>query len=203
MRLLRVLLKLPTWLANQLASRGWALVLRAPGMRIHHSSRIVGQSAMQIGTGFQAGPGLWLHAFSSYGTQVFQPRLVLGERVCCSDQVHIACADSVTLGDDVLIGSKVHITDHNHGQYSGPGPHSSPDQAPGLRTLSVAPVVIESRVFLADGVIVLPGVRIGSGTIVGANAVVTTDLPADCLCVGAPARAIKRFDRASSRWLPL
>lgn len=202
MRALRILLKLPSWVASSVASRGWARILRTSRMRIHHSSRILGPESIEIGQGFQAGPGLWLHAIPSYSGQAFQPRLVIGQRVCCSDQVHIACASSVSLGDDVLIGSKVHITDHNHGSYSGTGNHSSPEQAPAVRPLSVAPVVIGSRVFLSDGVIVLPGVQIGDGAVVGANAVVTHDLPPNSLCVGAPARPIKKFEPATQKWIP-
>jgi acetyltransferase-like isoleucine patch superfamily enzyme len=55
-------------------------------------------------------------------------------------------------------------------------------------------------VWLGDGVVVLPGVTIGEGSIVGANSVVTRSLPPGVIAVGAPARPVKFYDRAASRW---
>ena len=158
---------------------------------------------MRIGRDFRAGRLLWLEAVSQYGLQRLEPRLLIGDRVSCSDGVHIACAFTVAIGHDVLIGSKVHVTDHNHGRYSGPMPHSSPNEAPAQRALAGAPVVIGDRVFLADGVIVLPGSVIGAGTIVGANSVVCGALPADAICVGNPARPIRHFSDADGIWQPM
>jgi len=65
------------------------------------------------------------------------------------------------------------------------------------------PVRVGANVWLGDGVVVLPGVTIGEGTIVGANSVVSRDLPPRVIAVGAPARPIKAWDAASRRWLPL
>jgi maltose O-acetyltransferase len=53
------------------------------------------------------------------------------------------------------------------------------------------PIVLEERVWLGGGVIVLPGVTIGAGTVVGAGAVVTRDLPAGVVAVGSPARVLR------------
>jgi acetyltransferase-like isoleucine patch superfamily enzyme len=39
----------------------------------------------------------------------------------------------------------------------------------------------------------MPGVTIGAGTVVGANAVVTSDLPPRCVAVGAPARVLREI----------
>lgn len=164
--------------------------------------QIVGHRHLRIGSGFRAGRMLWLEAVEGYGTQTFTPRLSIGERVSCSDAVHIACAFELHIGNDVLMGSKVHVTDHNHGLYQGVGPQSSPEEPPGARELHGAPVHIGDRVFLADHVVVLPGSRIGNGVVVGANAVVRGTLPDNTLCVGAPARPIKRFDPASGAWIP-
>jgi len=48
-------------------------------------------------------------------------------------------------------------------------------------------------VWLGGGVIVLPGVTIGSDTVVGAGAVVSRDLPAGVLAVGTPARVLRHL----------
>ena len=154
---------------------------------------------MQIGAGFRAGRMLWMEAVTKYGEQRLLPTLRIGERFSASDGVHIACAYDLSIGNDVLVGSKVHITDHNHGLYQGTEA-SSPLESPASRTLSGAAVRIGDRVFLADGVVVMPGSVIGDGAIIGANSVVRGYLPSNSICAGAPARPIKLFDATTRFW---
>ena len=201
-RLLAFLYRLPTSLADRLRRLVWSRLLNTRIMCLGGQCQILGRRHLQIGTAFRAGRMLWLEAVEQYGHQSFQPRLSIGERVSCSDSVHIACAFEVHIGNDVLMGSKVHVTDHNHGRYQGEEPHSSPFDRPSARELHGAPVHIGNRVFLADNVVVLPGSRIGDGVVVGANAVVRGMLPDNTLCVGAPARPLKRFDQTSMSWIP-
>ena len=54
------------------------------------------------------------------------------------------------------------------------------------------PVIIEKNSFIGAGAVVLEGVHIGENTIIGANAVVTEDIPENCVAVGIPAKVIKR-----------
>ena len=54
-----------------------------------------------------------------------------------------------------------------------------------------APIMLGDNVWLGGGVIVLPGVTIGSATVVGAGSVVSRDLPAGVLAVGTPARVVR------------
>lgn len=54
-----------------------------------------------------------------------------------------------------------------------------------------SPIRLGDNVWLGGGVIVCPGVSVGSNTVVGAGAVVTRDLPADVVAVGSPARVIR------------
>ena len=51
--------------------------------------------------------------------------------------------------------------------------------------------ILEDRVFISVNSVVLPGVRIGEGSVVGAGAVVSRDVPAHCLVAGNPAKIIK------------
>jgi maltose O-acetyltransferase len=55
------------------------------------------------------------------------------------------------------------------------------------------PVTIADNVWLGAGAIVCPGVTIGTGSVVGAGAVVTRDLPSEVVAVGAPARVMRRI----------
>lgn len=94
-----------------------------------------------------------------------------------NDYVHIASIESVTIGRDTLIASKVFITDHNHGSFKHSDPMSSPNIPPDMRTLESSAVVIGQRVWLGENVTVLPGTIIGNGVVVGANSVVRGSIP--------------------------
>jgi lipopolysaccharide O-acetyltransferase len=154
---------------------------------------------MSIGQDFRAGPGLWLEAVTTYGKQTLSPRLVIGDRVCASHHVHIAAANYIEIGNDCLFGSRVLITDHSHGRYSSF--HDSPDLPPALRPLDGGHrVVIGRNVWLGDGVVVMPDVNIGEGSIIGANSVVTEDIPPFTAAAGAPAYVRKRFDFSTQEW---
>lgn len=93
----------------------------------------------------------------------------------------IACAKSITIGDGVFIGRNTYITDSDHHCiYSDEG-----------RTNESKEVVIENHVLIGFGAIILKGVTIGEGAIVASGAVVTKDVPANCVVAGVPARVIQ------------
>lgn len=202
-RLCRFLLLLPERLHNRLSSWIWARVLGVPSMRIHHASRILGASRIRLGQRFQAGRFLWLEAIESFNEQRFEPSIVIGDDINLSELVHIACISSIVIGDGVLMGSKVIVTDHNHGQYSGAGEHSSPDERPNRRVLHGSPVHVGARAFLGDNVVVLPGSRIGAGAIIGANSIVSGEIPPHTMAIGCPARPIRRYDAETRKWEPI
>ncbi len=107
---------------------------------------------------------------------------------------------SVSIGNNVLLASKIYISDCSHGSYAGDEYDSHPDSIPHDRPLHAKPVVIEDNVWLGEFVSVLPGVTIGRGTIVGANSVVSKDLPPYVIAVGTPAKAIKVFNHETKKW---
>jgi acetyltransferase-like isoleucine patch superfamily enzyme len=152
---------------------------------------------MKLGPGLTTGRGLRLEAFQSQGDT---PTLTIGRDVQLNDYVHIAAACSVVIGDRVLIASRVFITDHQHGSYSGSGPQDHPWSAPAERPLTCEPVWIEDDVWIGEGVCILPGVRIGRGAVVGANSTVTRDVPAQTIVAGSPAHIVKLFCIATATW---
>jgi acetyltransferase-like isoleucine patch superfamily enzyme len=89
----------------------------------------------------------------------------------------------VEVGRDCMIGPHCYITDADHGTAPGSSVKSQP-----MRT---APVIIEDEVWIGAHVVILPGVRLGQGAVVGAGSVVTQDVPADTVVVGAPARVVR------------
>ena len=126
--------------------------------------------------------------------------LKFGENVQMNDYVHITAAKSVEIGDNVLMASKIYISDCSHGSYLGDSNDSNPFTSPIARPLSVKPVKIENNVWLGEFVSVLPGVIIGQGTIVGANSVVSKSLPPNVIAVGSPAKPIKKFNFETNQW---
>lgn len=184
--------------------RSWLMGRTLDARNLHFGPRceIRGARHINMGDGFSCKGGLWLEAVSRYRDQRHHPKINIGTNVTCSQNVHISCIGEITIGNDVLIGSSVYIGDHNHGQYRCPGA-SSPDTPPASRVLSaLGPLIIEDRVFLGDKVTVLGGLRIGHGTIVAANSVVTRDLPAMSIAAGSPAKVIKIYDSSTTSWLP-
>jgi lipopolysaccharide O-acetyltransferase len=129
--------------------------------------------------------------------------LRFGSDVQINDFVHIGAQECVSIGNNVLIASRVFISDHDHGSYGDTPDCSSPDEPPMARSLRVRPVHIGDNVWIGEGASVLSGVTIGAGSIIGAGAVVTQDIPADSIAVGVPARVVRRFDRSSGRWQPV
>jgi len=172
--------------------------LKAPKFRIGPRAHLRGLSYMTIGDDFSAGEGLWLEAITRYGDDRFTPRLVIGNHVRVSHWSHIACTHSVTIGDHVLMGSKV--IDHNHGRFGNNA--TSPAIPPAQRPLDRDQFVkIENNVWLGDGVVVCPGVTMGEGSVAGANAVLTADVPPFTLVAGVPARPIRRYDTTKGTWV--
>ena len=169
-------------------------------IRLGPRSYLRGLSSIRMGEDFSAGPGLWLEAIARYKDQSFSPKIVIGDRVQISHYVHIAATHLVEIGDDVLIGSKVIITDHNHGQYSG-DVHTSPLIGPTTRPLDQdRRVVIGRNVWLGDGVVVTPGSSIGEGAVIGANSVVIGTIPPFAIAVGTPATVRKTFNFDTGKW---
>jgi lipopolysaccharide O-acetyltransferase len=121
--------------------------------------------------------------------------------VVVGDSVHIAAVRRVSIGDNVLMGSRILITDHNHGIYRGTF-QTDPNVPPQLRTLGEEGVVsIGRNVWLGDGVVVLPNTIIGDGSLVGANSVVSGEIPKHSIAVGAPAKVIRTFDTLTNHWI--
>ena len=157
---------------------------------------IRGKKYIQVSKGFTTGVGCRIEAYPETDKKV----LFFGENFQMNDYVHITAANSVEIGNNVLMASKIYISDCTHGSYIGNEDDSDPMSLPIDRPLSVKAVKIEDNVWLGEFVSVLPGVTIGEGTIVGANSVVSKSLPPYVIAVGSPAKPIKFYNFESKRW---
>jgi acetyltransferase-like isoleucine patch superfamily enzyme len=129
-----------------------------------------------------------------------EKRLIIGNNVQINDFVHITAAEKVVIEDNVLIASKVYISDCSHGSYGKNDIHDNPLSIPKNRTLITSPIHIQKNVWLGDGVCILPGVTIGEGSIIGANSVVNKSIPPYTIAAGIPVKAIKKFNFETQQW---
>ncbi len=110
--------------------------------------------------------------------------ITIGDHVLISPGVRISAAKEITIADSCMLASHSYITDSDwHGIY---------DRS--LPTGNVSPVVLEENVWIGDSAIVCKGVTIGKNSIIGAGAVVTSDIPANVIAVGNPARIVRELD---------
>lgn len=163
------------------------------GSHVSGLPRITGYENIHIGRGLRCGESVRIEAWERYGSQTFEPRIVIGDNVTLTDRCYISCADSVSIGNGCLFGRDVFVTDNLHGDTHGENLDTMPVKRP--LTLKGA-VTIGSNVWIGRQVTILPGVTIGSNSIVGANSVVSRDVPPNCVVAGVPTRVIREFDQS-------
>jgi acetyltransferase-like isoleucine patch superfamily enzyme len=127
-------------------------------------------------------------AWDSYLEDTFSPQIIIGNNVCFNTDIHIGCINKIVIGDNCLFGSRIYITDHDHGNTSSSDLSLPPIQR---KLYSKGPVIIENNVYVGEGVAILSGVTIGENSIIATNAVVTKSVPKNSLVGGVPARIIK------------
>lgn len=141
-----------------------------------------------IGKNFGSLNNLRLEALDEYEGEKYNPEIIIGDNVSFTADCHVGCINKIVIGNNVLIASKVYISDHSHGEIN----EQIKSIAPAKRKLvSKGPVIIEDNVWIGEGVSVLPNVTIGKNSIVGANAVVTKDIPPNSIVGGVPAKILK------------
>ncbi len=191
-----------------IALRGlsYRLILRAegfpsiePGVRLRHARNL------RLGANVYLDRGVYLHAcpggieigadsclMHNSELHVFNFRdlphafIKIGRGVFIGESVVIRGQGGVTIGDSVLLApmAKILAVNHNFTDVGRP----VMDQG-----ISGKGIVIEDGSWIGAGAAVLDGVRIGRGAVIGANAVVTRDVPPHCVAVGSPARVIREI----------
>src|SRR5579859_1274358 len=166
--------------------------------RIHRTCKVEGGPCIAIGARTVIHARAWLTVPVCAGSlSHHEPIIVIGSGCSIGQDCGISAIYRVTVGKDVLMGPRVWITDHNH-EYR--------DVSLAVMAQGVTRggwVVIEDNVWIATGAVIIGarGLRIGIGSVVGANAVVTADVPPHSMVVGNPARVVKRYDPAFHQWV--
>jgi acetyltransferase-like isoleucine patch superfamily enzyme len=108
--------------------------------------------------------------------------LQLGDDVGINHGSEIEAWHEVRIGNNTLLAPNVSILDHDRHEIE-----------PGAQ-MHRGPVVIGNNVWLCRNVCVMSGVTIGDGSVIGANSVVTKDIPAGVFAAGLPAKVIRQLD---------
>jgi acetyltransferase-like isoleucine patch superfamily enzyme len=120
--------------------------------------------------------------------------LLIGEGSIIGHFNHIYAVGEIEIGKNVLTADKVFISDNQHEFIDT----TVPILSQGIRQLSK--VKIGDGSWIGENVCIL-GASIGKNCVIGANSVVTKDIPDYCVAVGSPARVIKKFDSVSESWI--
>lgn len=155
-------------------------------IRMHKGSRII------IGAGSKLSTSPFNYHLSIYGpmklvTSMPEAIILIGEYT----RIHASCIHAyqkVQVGNRCLIAANCQIFDCS-------GHDLSFDRVQNrINTKGVAkPVLIGDDVWIGTGSIIMPGVRIGDGSVIAAGSVVTKDVPSMCIVGGNPARVIRTY----------
>lgn len=154
---------------------------------------IISPQYISIGNHTHFGKECQVCAYDSYlGLKhKLTPKIIIGNNVTVTDHCYISCMNRVTIGNGCLLGVNTFITDNFHGNVSLEESTIPPNQR---KLYSKGPVYIGDNVWMGRNVCIMPNVKVGDGVVIGANAVVTHDIPDNCVVGGIPAKIIKMLD---------
>lgn len=148
---------------------------------------LVGLRFTSVGVDTKFGNGIYLTSWKKINKD---PELIIGENCEFGAFNHITCINKIIIGDNCLTGKWVTITDNSHGSSEFEDLKKSPLVR---NVISKGPVVIGKNVWIGDKATILPNVIIGDGVIIGANSVVTKNIPSYSIVGGNPARILKQY----------
>lgn len=120
--------------------------------------------------------------------------LIIKDGTQINENLEISCNNFIEIGRNVLIGRNVFIGDNIHNYEYISQSILKQDLSKGGKT------IIEDDCWIGTGVCILKDVVIGKHSIVGANSVVTKNIPPYSVSVGVPAKVIKKYDFDKDIW---
>lgn len=188
------ILRAPTWVFNNrfLLFNWWRFKKVGKGVRIINPLKIDGIGSITLGDGVIINDGTWLAAMPMTGKSNVE--LVISDGSCIGHYNHIYSTSSIVIERDVLIADKVYISDNLHSYENITLPIIK------QQIKQCNKVVIGEGSWLGENVCVI-GASVGKHCVIGANSVVTKNIPDYCVAVGIPAKVIKTYDTISQRWI--
>ena len=141
-----------------------------------------------LGSGVSFGDNFYIYVNKHKGNPA--PEILIGDNCWFGADNHITANLRIEIGDNVLTGKRVTISDNNHGNSE----KETLGQAPRLReVVSKGHIRIGNNVWIGENSVVLSGVTIGDGAIIAAGAIVTKDVPPYAIVGGNAAKVIKKL----------
>jgi acetyltransferase-like isoleucine patch superfamily enzyme len=162
--------------------RGWR-ILGMPMIQRHRGSRIRIGKQVILRSWQSSNPLAPFHPVV-LATWSKNAQITIGDN-CGITGGSIVAAGQVEIGNSVLIGANVIIADTDF------HPLSATERQQTGHGGAVQPIVIEDNVFIGTNAMVLKGVRIGTGSVIGAGSVVSSDIPPNVIAAGNPARPLR------------
>lgn len=158
---------------------------------IYKPTLVIGSKLIAIGTNVLVNRGIYLCAVQDSNLKL--PKLIIGDGTTIGNYCHIVAQNKVEIGEHVLIADKVYIGDNEH-MYEN-------IEIPIImqKTRAIGSVFIGAGSWIGDNVAII-GCSIGKHCVIGANSVVTQDIPDYSIAVGNPARVIKRYSTNRMEW---
>jgi acetyltransferase-like isoleucine patch superfamily enzyme len=160
------------------------------GVRIVFPLRIIGSKYIALNDNVTLQIGAFVVAIPIGDVS---PALEIKAGTLCGNHVHIVCSKSIVIGEHVLIADKVYISDNLHGyeNINLPVMHQPLKQ--------IGTVSIGAGSWIGENVSII-GASIGKNCVIGANSVVTKNIPDYSVAVGSPAVVIKQYNTQTLTW---
>jgi acetyltransferase-like isoleucine patch superfamily enzyme len=129
-----------------------------------------------------------LTCWDTYNEKSYNPKLNIGSNCSIGEYLHVTCIGSISIGNGVLMGRRITISDNSHGNTNFSELQIQPTDRP---LISKGKIIIEDNVWIGDKATILSGVHIGKGAVIAANAVVSKNVPDYTVVGGIPAKELK------------
>jgi acetyltransferase-like isoleucine patch superfamily enzyme len=172
----------------------YKIILKSFGNRskIISPLKIYGANNISIGNNVIVEYKTWLAAYAHTGSS--NCNLIIEDGTHIGHFNHIYATSSIIIGKNVVTADKVYISDNLH-SYEDINLAINEQKIKQLQD-----IVIGDGSWLGENVCVI-GASVGKGCVVGANSVVTKNIPDYCVAVGAPAKIIKRYSTELKKWI--
>lgn len=161
--------------------------------QIGQNFSIINPDGISIGDNFSGGCDIALWSWNAVNIKGDDCKLIIKNNVSITDRCIISAANRIEIGNGCLLGRDTFITDNSHGKNIT---LEELDISPHERDIySKGTVIIGDNVWTGKNVCIMPNVKIGSGAIIGANSVVTHNIPPYSIAVGSPAKVIKTIKK--------
>lgn len=153
-----------------------------------------GSKYIELGDLCYFGPRCRIEAYDEYKGVHYEPKIEIGRDVRVNSTCHIGAINKIVIGEQCLLGSNVMIHDHSHGRNTFDESSIHPSER---NLYSKGAIIIGKRCWLCENVVVLANVTIGDCCVIGANSVVTKDIPSYSVAVGNPAKVVRQIKKYS------